>query len=484
MANLLETARKTCAIRFCIRHPYSGAMNSATPVFLALLLICSMPVMALVAADSGSSNGEPIEDRRQESLPQTQFQLQQQTQTQEQSQSSPITVDNTTNRLGLPGQLRNEHAEYSPGLGMHLARTDDALRIDADQYVLVDREFENAGPEEQAEMIDEARARLENRTAELEERERKAVREHAADERSNTELIEVLVRNSYEAEMIINSYERLHNRADGVVGYSISRPEARADTAVAKLHRTPIRENLEVTGQTAPSPAEQPVQIRTTEGGYSLLMIEGDSVLIETKRFDHRVTDEPDQFQDKLGPVDQVGEFYPWAAEEAGNNWGSQSYALTQLYSVTYDIGTNHIQIHLDGGTGNVYHEYQELTLSELPVSEQHVETGGGLDVTLNETPADGPAEITVRENGSSDPLPATVTVDGVTVGKTDGEDGTLWYVPPTDDYELEIETSTRAISLDIEDDNIEAEGEAARLNPPRSFAADIYIAGRAQSGV
>ena len=435
-------------------------MNSATPAFFALLLICSLPAVALVAADSGGLDGEPTEDRQQ-TLQQAQLQTQPQQQAQDQSQSAPTAVNNTTNRLELTGEIRNEHAEYDPGLAMELARTDDELRIDADQYVLVDREFDGATADERAEMIDDARAQLKERSDELERREREIVREHNRGERSNAELLEVLIRNSHQADTIYDTFDHVHDRADGVPGYSITNQERRADKVVSELHQTPIRENLVAAAQTPTDTYSHQVQIRTAETGYSLAMIDGDTVLIETKRFDNRDTDSPDRFQDELTLFDQAQRFYPWAADEAGNNWGRQSYTLTQLYRVEYDFGTNHVQIYLDGGTGDVYREYQELTLSELSVEEQREWTKGGLDVTLNETPSDGPVEITVLEASSGDPQSATITVNGDEIGKTDGQDGTLWYVPPTEEYELEIETSTRHISSTIEENEIETEDRA-----------------------
>ncbi|NGM70221.1 hypothetical protein G6M89_14585 [Natronolimnobius sp. AArcel1] len=422
-------------------------MNSAAPVFLALLLICSLPAFTLVAADSTGFHGEQGENQQATALQQNPS-----TSTlsaQEQPTSSPTTAENTTNRLELPEPIRNEHVEYRSGIGMELAQTDTQLRSDADQYLLVDREFEQADDDAREDMIEHAQDRLEERVEELEQRERDAVREHADGDRSNTELIETLFRNTHEAEAIIDGYDELAERADQVSGYTITNQQDRANTVIPELHQSQLRENMDGASDGATGSEPSQVQVRTAENGYSLLMIDGDDVLIETKRFDNRDVDSSDDLQGE-SLFDIASEHYPWAAENAGGSRGSQSYTLAQLYSVEYDINNNNIEVFFDGGTGDVYHEYQELTLSELPVTEQYEWTSGGLEMTLNETPLNGPSEITVRESSSGEPQAATVSVNGVEVGEGDADDGTLWYVPSTDEYELSIETSTRSTNTTV----------------------------------
>lgn len=421
-------------------------MNSAAPVFLAVVLICSLPALTLVAADSTGFHGEQSENRQATALQQNPS-----TSTlavQEQPPSSPTTAENTTNRLTLSEPIRTEHAEYHSGIGMQLAQTDTQLRSDADQYLFVDREFEQADDDVRAEMIEDARTRLAERVDALEQRERDAVRAHANGDRSNTELIETLFRNTHEAEAIIDAYDELETRADLISGYTITTQQARADTVVPELHQSPIRERIDSARQGVTDSVSRQVHIRSAENGYTLMMVDSGELLVETKRFDNRDLDSSDDIRGE-SLFDIASEQYPWAAaNEAGR--GSQSYTLAQLYSVWYDIDNNYIEVFFDGGTGNVYHEYQELTLSELPVTDQHEWTSGGLEMTLQETPLDGPSEITVRESSSGEAQAATVSVDGVEVGETDSEDGTLWYVPPTDEYELSIETSTRSTNTTV----------------------------------
>lgn len=419
-------------------------MNSATPAFLALLLVCSLPLMTLAAAAPGETGSEPREGQ-QRALSQTQPAV----------QEAPTSVENTTNRLELTGETRNEHATYNSGLGMELARTNDELVIDAEQFAIADHEFDDASIDERAAMLEEAHEALRNRTADLEEREQEVVRAHANGDRSNAELLEVLLRNSYEANAILDTVDELEERADTTPGFSVSNQQSRADSAVAGLHRTPIRETLDAAGQTSVSAEEHQVQIRTTDNGYSLAMIDDRSYLVETTRFDHRDTDAPDQFSDISfsEQADLSAEIYPWATENGDPEFRDGSNA--QLYWYRFDLNDNlgYIQLNVDGGTGEVYREYQELTLSELPVSEQRTWTDGGLEVTMNETPVDGPTEVTVAESSSGEPEAATISIDGVEVGETDSDDGTLWYVPPTGEYELSIETSSRSISPTITDE-------------------------------
>lgn len=413
-------------------------MNNATPAFFALLLVCSLSAMSLVAAAPGATaQTDSVDELQQRNALQ---------------QADPITVENTTNRLQLTGEVRNEHAEYDPALETALATTDDRLGIDYEQYTLVEREFDAATADEREAMIDDAHARLKERTAALEQQERAAVRAHANGERTDAGLLRTLMRTTNEATVISNAFQELDRRADAVPGYSLPTPEL-ADQTVLDLHQTPVRENLDAVGQFSGIESEYQVQIRTTQSGYSLSMIDGDTYLLETTRFDHRDTNSPDQFANLTSSEkhDRSTEFYPWATENGRSHFRDNS--AEQLYWTRIDPDPGYVEMYLDGGTGEVHREVQSLALSDLPVTDQHNRIDDGLEVSLNETPAGGPVEVTVTNATTEEPEPATVFVDSVEVGQTD-EDGNMWFVPPTNGYELTVETSSGTLNTSVSGDS------------------------------
>lgn len=409
-------------------------MNNATPAFFALLLVCSLSAASLVAAAPAPSEPDETADE-----------LQQRAALQ---QTDPAPIENTTNRLGLAGDVRNGHAEYDPALETTLASTDDRLGLDYEQYAVVEREFDAADPDEREALLEDAHDRLNERTATLEQREREVVRAHANGERTDTELLQTLMRNTNEATALSAAFEDLDDRTDAIPGYSLPTPLL-AEQTVLDFHQTPIRENLDAAGQFSGIDSAYQVQIRTSQSGYSLSMIDGSTYLVETTRFDHRDTDAPDQFANLSSSEthDQATEFYPWAAEHGSSHF--QDNSAEQLYWTRIDPDPGYVEMYLDGGTGEVHREVQSLALSDLPVTDQHNRIDDGLAVSLNETPAEGPVEVTVTNATTEEPEPATVFVDGVEVGETD-EDGNMWFVPPTNGYELTVEASSGTLNTSV----------------------------------
>ncbi|SDR34391.1 DUF7096 domain-containing protein [Natronobacterium texcoconense] len=412
-------------------------MKGVTPVFLALLLVCSLPAIALVAADPGSEARSQFDESVQPTVAQ---------------QSDPVNTVNTTNRLSLPGDPETEYAEYGSDLGIALASSDDALRIDHEVFALSEREFDQANMTEQATMVEAAHERIQERIDDLEEREREAVRAHANDEQTTAELTQTLLRNYHEADELETTLNQLESRAERIPGYSLPSDELRADRDALSAYQTQPRTGLDIASETADADQQYEYVIQTTEEGYSLATIEGDVYLLETARFDNRDTTEPDQFSG-FEHIDRANELYPWAADDTPP---SRLHGDTRgFYWLEYSHAQGNLEVYLDAGTGDVYREIQELSISSLPVTDQNSWANESLEMSVNQTAANGPVEVTVTDEETGDPVPATVSIedleneetDLIELGETDPEDGTLRFVPPTGDFEITAETATNTVN-------------------------------------
>ncbi|MDS0476653.1 hypothetical protein [Natrinema sp. 1APR25-10V2] len=128
---------------------------------------------------------------------------------------------------------------------MALASADDSLRIDHEQYAIVGDEFDSATDEERAAILRTAYEQLMQRANELEQRERKAVRAHAAGDMPTAELVQTLLRNHNEAAVLSEQLEDLDQRADRVSSYSMSPMQKRVDKNLLDSHQTPHSEKSE-----------------------------------------------------------------------------------------------------------------------------------------------------------------------------------------------------------------------------------------------
>ncbi|MFC4439436.1 MULTISPECIES: DUF7096 domain-containing protein [Natrialbaceae] len=425
-------------------------MNSATAVLLALLLVVSLPAMAVTAADSGAgSEGDDLagvgESPQQENSQRvTSVQSNNTT-----NYAAPVEANNTTNRLQLDGEIRSEHTDHSNDLGTALASSDDELRVDHEQYRLLDSEFDDASNEERAEMIQAAYDQLRERADGLESRERQAVREHADGDRSTAELIQTLIRNHNEAALLSSVLSDLRERSSRVPGYSISTQQARAVDKVFDFHQTSIRSDLESTMRTN---QRTELLIRTSENGYSVSTVDSRNYLVETTRFDHRDTDEPDQFAniETSEALDRTMEFYPWADTHGSPHF--QDHSSENLYWLDVGHTQGALEVYVDGGTASVHREVQQLRVAALPVTDETNWIENDLEISVAETPAGGPAKVTVTGADDDDPQNATVTIDGTEVGET-GADGTLWILPPASEYDVEVESAGETVEVTVSGD-------------------------------
>lgn len=403
-------------------------MNSATPALLAFLLVCSLPAMSVVAA--GPTGGEVDDATREPALQKVPHQ-----------EGDLFHADGTTNRLRLTGEVNSEHAEYKHDLGTALAISDDRLRVDHDQYVFLDSEFDDATTDsERSELAETAYGNIKERIEAIETRERQAVRAHANGDLSDIELLRVLIRNYEEARVLHESLTELDDRTDDIRSYSLPEEQLRADRTLLDFHQTPVRSSLRGASET---PRE--VLIETSQDGYSLAMLSDETYVVETTRFDNRNTDGPDQFENYEEAIDRTSELYPWAG--IPQHFQDNSYENLYWMDIIHEQGS--LEVYLDTGTGEVHREVQELSTQALPQQEPKIWSNDGLELSLNETPTNGPAKVKVTDPVTGEPEVATITVDGVEIGETNA-DGTLWFLPPQTEYELGAETETESISATV----------------------------------
>ncbi len=415
-------------------------MKGAMAVILAGLLVLSLPAMAVSAVDGESDGTDEIVFETDEPDQGATF----------------VEANGTTNRLGPGEDRRSERIEHGSGLGTSLMAADDELRVDYEQETLVRSGFDNATDEEREEMVRAGYDRLQERTDELEDRERTAVRAHAADDRSTTELLQTLSRNYHESDTIERALDDLVAYANEIPGYSLS---TRDDARKLEMHRSDVRSELETT--TSQSGADRKsLAVRTAETGYTLSLLDR-NYLRETTRFDSRNTTQPNQFEDITDAHGTAQELYPWVFEADHESHSSDAVESRtgQLYRIQAIHDQGQLTAYLDGGTGSAYREVQTLDHRQLPTINNSQWNDDGLVLSINETAADGPAEVVVTDAETGASEPATVSIDDEEVGET-GSNGSLWLLPPDGDYDLRAETDDGSIEGTVSSSDAPSDGE------------------------
>lgn len=401
-------------------------MKNAPPL-LALLLVLSLPAMTVVAASPSTT--ETTTERPTD------------------TNGGLVEADNTTNRLVLEGEIRSGYVPTGPDLGTTLMARDDALRADYDLFV-VENEFHELTNDERGEAIDDAYDRLEQRIEVLEQRERAAASRHANGEISDRQLVSTLVRNYNDAKALSEALNELDTYADRTPRYD--RPEISDTESTLLVFQSDVRTRLDAISRDDPLTRDVNVVVDTTASGVSVSMVDDGTYVRETTRFDNR---QPNEYDYVRGIDTAISRFedrlYPWTFDNRIDTTTFSEFQTTQLYTTRTSTVQGTLVSYLDGGSEGVYHEFQELMVTELPSTPiDETWTNESLELSVNETPVNGPIEVTVTDE-TGDPVDATILVDDYELGETD-DDGQLWLVPPAGEFELTAQTDDNSLDATI----------------------------------
>ncbi|WP_255193528.1 DUF7096 domain-containing protein [Natronobeatus ordinarius] len=437
--------------------------NAVSAALLALLLVCSLPAIALATVDPAGDetlpaadidHGEPTAvdwlgyESRSTSEPGVLRELTPVT-VDDASMRGVVEADATTNRLVLEGDVRSSYVETSPNLGATLAAQDDAVRIDNERFV-VDRAITDGSTVERQEAIEAAYDRIQTRVDALESREHEAVSAHVSGQLSDEALLTVLRRNYEEANALDEALEQLEAGADQTIGISI---DTKPDQMFLEQYRGPVRSQFEVGGSGPQTTAD--VRLETSADGVSLAMIAGDEYVTETIRFDNRELDRSPEVESLSAAEEYAELYYPWTVNEqpVGVRMGLNTisdYSPVRLHWVEMRTVQGDLEVSLDTGSTGVYREVQSLSIESVPsTSQEETWTNDTLELSINRTAVDGPMEVVVTDQETGDPADVTVVVDGRELGQT-GEDGTLWILPPVGEFELSAQTPDETVNATV----------------------------------
>ncbi|MFC7239928.1 hypothetical protein ACFQS4_17340 [Saliphagus sp. GCM10025317] len=403
-------------------------MTKASPALLALLLVCALPAVTLVAAAPapGSTTGTETQST---------------TLTPHDSNGPFLELENTANRLTVPEESKRTYTSPTQDFGTAVASADDEVRADAGHFAFEQAFDETTNSNERAKLIDASRDRLESRVQALNEREREAAQAYANGTITEQEFTQMVLRNYNEANALEAQYRDLHEYVNRVPGYRSENIRPLAGTIAT--HQSQARAVIAAASTADRSPS---VTIETSAEGYRLSLVSGGQFYQEVTRFDHRDRDGESQFDSLTDAESHAEERYPWVHSNTNSRFASTTFS-PNLYLIELSHSHGDLHSYIDGATEAVAREHQSLDLSRLPIEHQNTWERDTVAITLNRTPGDGPAEIRVTDLETSEPVEATVRLDGVAVGQT-GSNGRLWLATPAGDYEIEVETADETVTI------------------------------------
>lgn len=348
-----------------------------------------------------------------------------------------VAADNTTGYLAPETNDTVERAYVTTDVDVGVAVAGDLAAIRArHESLAIDHALASA-PNRSARLrsLQTALSRLENRTAAIERDGRRA--------RTN------YLGGAIDRATLIRNLARVDARAR-----ALESVRATVETAATELNPRPQRtvthtQNLEAALETVGGPATARLRERYAGNrsvGASAVSVLGSEGLVVATTADgvlfrealdagERQVGGADSFSESDEPeisvaLRRAAQLYPWAFEHGNAAQPLRGYGNTSVYRITVEHDQGRLSAYLDGATGNVFSEVQRLRAAEVPVTNQHAESGNGLRLRINATHATGPMGLTVTREATGSPVDAAVSIDDTLVGHT-GDDGRFWTVQP-----------------------------------------------------
>lgn len=410
-------------------------MSYAVPVFLAVLLVCSLPAMAVGGAGAGASPHGPTAGADDETL-------------------AGVAIDHaienrSIERLFLQGPVTDGYTQAHTDLGTSLASGGDGLR---DDYAFHRIESQTSGESMAAyrERIEMALEQEIARADGFEAREQALLGEHTDEELVDVQLVSELVRFDNGVRSQKELFDRFDELENDVPGLDLQMENR---DRLMDWHMSPGRNYASLVGQGFGDGDGSTVAVQTRSDGLVFETLDSGIYYREAVRHDNR---DPTGSSD-IGSVPDVVEFvntqYPFAFEHSETNPTPDYFTAPDvgLFYVTFDHDHGATSVAIDSGAGDVFREYHTLRLDDLPTQPvgDPVENDT-LRLALNETPDAGPMDVSVTDSGTDLPVDAAVYVDDVRVGTT-GTDGSRWILPAADEFELTIRTDDRELTATVD---------------------------------
>lgn len=392
-------------------------MTSRRRVLSAVL--ATLCLVALVGVVAGASGVAVLTDDSASQAPQPA------------ANGSASLQEKSISYLSPPPSAVDREAHYSTGLDVATAVTADVQRLRGNYTKLAfdQRRTSLDSPERQREYFNQTINRTVDRIVALDGDHAAAIEAYNEGDLSTGSFLREFLRIEIAADQQREFAEYVDLfQLEGTVPPAV-------DTEIVMLP-DPVAADIETASRQGTG--EAAVYLQTSDDAV-VLASAGQEYLRQATLREERDPSLPDQFagDDLITNVtDRMKELYPWARVV-----GFQSRS-GGLYRVELDHESTEVEVLLDGGTTNVFHEIQRVDTPSLPVSETITNTSAGHTVSVETTQPTGPMRVSVVDETSGQPQSATVYVDGNRVGPT-GVDGRRFVVQPVGSFELSVETSS-----------------------------------------
>ncbi|MFB6086048.1 MAG: hypothetical protein ABEJ84_04485 [Halodesulfurarchaeum sp.] len=352
---------------------------------------------------------------------------------------------NTTRMLQLDSLAESAIASRSVSVTNALQAETVAVEAALDRRA-TDRRFGGSGVNDER-ILSAAIDRIEARIEALAERERAARERFRTGKIGPEEYLATVGEVNREAralESTIEAYERLVDTYP-----SLQDRLAAARTEVVR-YTGPLADEVGTAVVGGERTGESFVAV--SENGMVLAAIQDGTYVREIMRTDAR--DEAVGGVDLDAAQNRIAELYPWAWKHKGDV--SINTVGEDVFRFQLSYGHGVLNSLLDTSSGNVYREVQTKSLSSMPVVEGRSTTVNNTTLRVSEARVGAPLRIAVV-NATGNPITATVTANGTTLGTTGT--GPVWMLVPNEPFNVTADTGTRSLELAVHPKRADSRG-------------------------
>lgn len=354
-------------------------------------------------------------------------------------------VDNTTNHLSIPDSdvSAATYNRTSLDVGIAVATGSRELRSRYAVSKFEQEFFRRDADTARDQLITTTLGDIETRVDRLERRHELATQRYASGALTAQEFLRQRALIDTQSRELTHRLERIRTAAGTAPDYSLSQAQRfrlENNRGVLKTFRGPISRQVatEAAGRSDPTT----VYIQASSTGYMLSTVVDGQYTRETYLGSERRPASSDQFADTPDPLGAVNSraegLYPWLYSEQYP--AVQTYGRTAIYQLQADHPNGQLTAFLDGGTANVFFEYQSTKLSTVERSTVATATNQSTRLQIDQSYESGPLLIAVSDNATAAPVEGTIAINGQRVGTT-GTDGALWSIEPQGDYTVTVTT-------------------------------------------
>lgn len=329
-------------------------------------------------------------------------------------------------------------------VGANLAQQHLTTRLQLHRKV-VDRRFETAETDDQrfSILIDETE-RVGTRLSELKTQKREAVRAHARGRISDDQYLKRISAVSAQAGTLAGTIDLIES-----YGFDIRSAEVQRRANGLRDRATELQDPIGTRAAAATHGSVEPMQvyIRSTVDGVVLTTVIDGEFVRTAIRYDRRTFDGPTT--DLRTSLDEIYRLYPAATQDPEVLEASGQRSEGFYYFLIAPSPDTTITTYLDNRNLTVFKEVYRLSVDQVALDSPLVASENDLRLAVRQTYIGGPMRLRVSGSSVSDPVIATVRLNGSVVGETDA-DGELWVVEPDPPYTITAARGGRNITMNV----------------------------------